>query len=117
MAEKLLEVRHLKKYFNTKAGPLHAIDDVSFSINRGETLGIVGESGCGNSTTGRCVIRLLEPTSGEVFFDGQDILKLNKNELNKVRNVSFTNLNLTYEHPECWKKDIAQQDSTDVTRK
>ena len=85
MADKLLEVRHLKKYFNTKAGPLHAIDDVSFSINRGETLGIVGESGCGKSTTGRCVIRLLEPTSGEVIFDGQDILKLNKNELNKVR--------------------------------
>ena len=85
MAEKLLEVRHLKKYFNTKAGPLHAIDDVSFSINRGETLGIVGESGCGKSTTGRCVIRLLEPTSGEIYFDGQDILKLNKNELNKVR--------------------------------
>ena len=85
MAEKLLEVRHLKKYFNTKAGLLHAIDDVSFSINKGETLGIVGESGCGKSTTGRCVIRLLEPTSGEVIFDGQDILKLGKHELNKVR--------------------------------
>lgn len=85
MADKLLEVRNLKKYFNTKAGLLHAIDDVSFSINKGETLGIVGESGCGKSTTGRCVLRLLEPTSGEVIFDGQNILELGKRDLNKSR--------------------------------
>ena len=85
MSEKLLEVRNLKKYFNTKAGLLHAIDDVSFSINQGETLGIVGESGCGKTTTGRCVIRLLEPTSGEVIFGGRNILDLNKHELNKAR--------------------------------
>jgi peptide/nickel transport system ATP-binding protein len=85
MAEKLIEVLNLKKYFNTKVGLLHAIDDVTFSINKGETLGIVGESGCGKSTTGRCVLRLLEPTSGEVIFDGQNILKLGKRDLNKVR--------------------------------
>ncbi len=85
MAEKLLEVRHLKKYFGTKAGSLHAVDDVSFSINRGETLGIVGESGCGKSTTGRCVLRLQEPTAGEVLFEGRNILTLDKRELNKAR--------------------------------
>ena len=85
MSEKLLEVRNLKKYFNTKAGLLHAIDDVSFSINKVETLGIVGESGCGKTTTGRCVIRLLEPTSGEVLFNGQNILDLDKRGLNKAR--------------------------------
>jgi len=85
MSETLLEVKHLKKYFPTKAGMLHAIDDVSFSINKGETLGIVGESGCGKSTTGRCVIRLLEPTSGEVLFDGKNILTLDRREMNKAR--------------------------------
>ena len=85
MADTILEVRNLKKYFNTKAGLLHAIDDVSFSINEGETLGIVGESGCGKTTTGRCVIRLLEPTSGEVIFNGQNILTLDKHGLNRMR--------------------------------
>ena len=73
MAEKLLEVNNLKKYFKTKHGMLHAVDDLSFYINRGETLGLVGESGCGKSTTGRVILRLHEPTSGEVLFHGQDI--------------------------------------------
>jgi peptide/nickel transport system ATP-binding protein len=85
MAEKLLEVRNLKKYFSTKAGLLHAIDGVSFSIDKGKTLGIVGESGCGKSTTGRCVLRLLEPTSGEVVFNGRNILELGRRDLNKAR--------------------------------
>lgn len=85
MAEKLLEVRNLKKYFSTKAGLLHAIDGVSFSIDKGKTLGIVGESGCGKSTTGRCVLRLLEPTSGEVLFNGRNILELGRRDLNKAR--------------------------------
>ena len=81
----LLDVRHLKKYFHTDAGMLHAVDDVSFTIERGKTLGIVGESGCGKSTIGRTILRLIEPTSGEVFFDGKDILKLSKREMRRLR--------------------------------
>ena len=80
MAKPLLEVRHLKKFFNVAAGTLHAVDDVTFTIEPGKTLGVVGESGCGKSTTGRAILRLLEPTSGEVIFDGVDVLKLNKKE-------------------------------------
>ena len=85
MSETLLEVNHLKKYFNTKRGLLHAVDDVSFTINRGETLGLVGESGCGKSTIGRAILRLHEPTSGEVILDGTDVTKLNKQELRELR--------------------------------
>lgn len=81
MPDKLLEVKHLKKYFNTKNGLLHAVDDVSFDIERGETLGLVGESGCGKSTIGRAILRLHEPTSGEVLLNGVDVTKLNKQEL------------------------------------
>jgi len=81
----ILEVKHLKKYFQTPKGMLHAVDDVSFTIERGKTLGIVGESGCGKSTTGRAILRLIEPTDGEIWFDGQDIRKLNDKELRKMR--------------------------------
>ena len=84
MADKLLEVRNLKKYFKIPGGTVHAVDDVSFSIDRGETLGIVGESGCGKTTTGRAVIRLIEPTAGEVIFEGRDIFKLNRREMIKA---------------------------------
>ena len=77
MAETILEVKNLKKYFKTARGTLHAVDDVSFTIEKGKTLGIVGESGCGKSTTGRAILRLLEPTDGKVFFEGQDITSLN----------------------------------------
>jgi oligopeptide/dipeptide ABC transporter ATP-binding protein len=86
MAEKILEVKNLKKYFKTGAGTVHAVDGVSFTIDKGETLGIVGESGCGKSTAGRCILRLIEPTSGEVIFNGRNILKLNRRELKKARN-------------------------------
>lgn len=85
MAEKLIEVRNLKKYFNTNKGLLHAVDDVSFYINKGETLGLVGESGCGKSTTGRVLLRLLDATEGEVLFEGKDINKLNKKEMRNMR--------------------------------
>ena len=85
MAENILEVRNLKKYFKTPRGMLHAVDDVSFSIEKGHTLGIVGESGCGKTTTGRCILRLVEPTSGEIFFEGRDITKLGRGEMKKLR--------------------------------
>ena len=85
MADNILEVKHLKKYFETPRGTLHAVDDVSFSIQRGKTLGIVGESGCGKSTTGRAILRLIEPSSGQVLFEGQDVLKLNKTQMRRLR--------------------------------
>lgn len=85
MAEVLLEVKNLKKFFSTPKGQLHAVDDVTFSIERGKTLGIVGESGCGKSTTGRAILRLIEPTSGEVFFEGNNITKFSKSEMRKAR--------------------------------
>ena len=85
MADKILEVRGLKKYFDTPKGKLLAVDDVSFSVERGRTLGIVGESGCGKSTTGRSILRLIEPTAGEVIFEGRDITKISKEEMRKLR--------------------------------
>ena len=86
----LVEVKNLKKYFDISMGmfktrPLKAVDDVSFTIERGKTLGIVGESGCGKTTTGRSILRLLEPTAGEVYFDGVNVTKLNRRELEKMR--------------------------------
>ena len=81
----LLEVTDLRKYFKTPKGNLHAVDDVSFKIEEGKTLGVVGESGCGKSTTGRAVLRLLEPTAGKVVFDGQDVTALDKEALRQMR--------------------------------
>lgn len=81
----MVVVNHLKKYFNTPRGLLHAVDDVSFFVNRGETLGLVGESGCGKSTMGRAILRLHEPTSGKVWFEGQDILSYDKKRLKALR--------------------------------
>jgi oligopeptide/dipeptide ABC transporter ATP-binding protein len=93
VSETILEVKNLKKYFEIRGGLLHrvtgyvkAVDDVSFDVFKGETLGIVGESGCGKSTTGRTLLRLLEPTSGQVLFDGEDLAKLSREELRKKRN-------------------------------
>ncbi|ANU46073.1 ABC transporter ATP-binding protein [Enterocloster clostridioformis] len=83
--KEILRVEHLKKYFTTPKGTLHAVDDVNFSIRTGETLGVVGESGCGKSTMGRAILRLHEPTSGKVYFEGGDILGCNKKQLKDLR--------------------------------
>jgi len=83
--ETLLEVRNLKKYFKTPRGMLQAVDDVSFTLKKGETLGIVGESGCGKSTTGRAILRLVEPTAGEVYFEGKDVTKLSERQMREMR--------------------------------
>jgi len=85
MSDILLEVRNLKKHFKSPSGAVHAVDGVSFVIERGETLGIVGESGCGKTTTGRVLLRLEEPTAGEALFEGKDIFKMSKRELTKAR--------------------------------
>ena len=84
----LLEIRNLKKYFPVRRGVLSrvvshvkAVDDVSFTITKGETFGLVGESGCGKTTTGRAVLRLIEPDSGEIRFEGADMLRLGANAL------------------------------------
>ena len=92
MNEPFLEVRHLTKnfpikggFFQRAVGYIHAVNDVSFSINKGEALGLVGESGCGKSTLGRCLLRLIEPTSGEVLFGGENILSYPKKKLQEMR--------------------------------
>ena len=89
----LLEVRNLKMYFPVRSGiifqkkvaDIKAVDDVSFVIHRGETLGLVGESGCGKTTTGRCILRLYEPTEGEVLFEGEDLTALKPKDLRRYR--------------------------------
>ncbi|MEM2589402.1 MAG: ABC transporter ATP-binding protein [Candidatus Bathyarchaeia archaeon] len=96
MPEYILKVRNLVKYYELKMGMLqtllkrelpkvHAVDNISFEIEKGEMFGLVGESGCGKTTTGRLVIRLIEPTSGEIYFKDQDLLKLDYNEMRKMR--------------------------------
>lgn len=85
MNKPLVETKNLKKYFKTAKGDLHAVDNINIKIDEGKTLGVVGESGCGKSTLGRTILRLLEPTSGEVYFDGKNILKYGKRELVKMR--------------------------------
>ncbi|MEW6228522.1 MAG: dipeptide/oligopeptide/nickel ABC transporter ATP-binding protein, partial [Bacillota bacterium] len=93
MAEALLDVKDLVKHFpitkgiilSRQVGAVKAVDGVSFFINRGETLGLVGESGCGKSTTGRLILRLIEATSGEIHFEGRNILKLGREEMRELR--------------------------------
>src|SRR3954467_10451781 len=92
MSSPLLRVNQLVKNFPIKGGILarevdqvHAVDDISFELAAGETLGLVGESGCGKSTTGRCILRLIEPTSGEVWFEGKDVTALGGPELTALR--------------------------------
>ena len=88
----LIEVRHLKKYFGSSDRPVRAVDDVSFTIERGETLGLVGESGSGKSTIGRTVLRLVEASGGQVLYRGDDLGKLGAEPLRKP--VSYTHLTL-----------------------
>jgi len=85
MADFILEISHLKKYFKTHNGMLHAVDDVSFSLERGKTLGVVGESGCGKTTLGRTILRLVEPTSGKIFFEGKDITGVSSRSMKRAR--------------------------------
>ncbi|CDZ74641.1 oligopeptide ABC transporter ATP-binding protein OppF [Peptoniphilus sp. ING2-D1G] len=85
MQAPLISAKNIKKYFKVKEGTVKAVDGISFDIYPGETFGLVGESGCGKSTTGRTIIRLVEPTEGEMFFEGEDIFKLPKSELRKRR--------------------------------
>ena len=95
MSNVLLEVKDLKKYYKVPKGMLHAVDGVSFNLERGKTLGIVGESGCGKTTIGRAILRLVEPTSGSVIFDGVDILKLNKQKMRHMRR----NMQMIFQDP------------------
>ena len=90
----LVEVRNLKKYFPIKSGMMNktllkAVDDVSFSINEGETLGLVGESGCGKTTVGRTLLHLYTPTSGEVYFDGKQVTEKNIGDFRKDMQIVF----------------------------
>lgn len=85
MEDLLLDVKHLKKYFDTPSGLLHAVDDVSFSVKRGTTLGVVGESGCGKSTLGSTLLYLDEPTGGEILFEGTNLQSVGKKEFKRIR--------------------------------
>ncbi len=91
----LLEVIDLKKYFDTKGGKLHAVDGISFTLNAGKTLGVVGESGCGKSTLGRAILHLHEPTDGKIFFEGKDITHPSRKELHVLRE----NMQIIFQDP------------------
>ena len=91
----LVEAKNLKKYFKTPRGALHAVDDVSFTIEKGETLGVVGESGCGKSTLGRVLLHLHESTGGQILFDGEDVTNVNKKKLSELRK----NMQIIFQDP------------------
>ncbi len=100
-SERLLIIKNLKKYFPIgfslfgKVRYIRAVDDVSFEIKKGETLGLVGESGCGKTTLGRCILRLIEPTSGRIIFKGIDLLKVNRRQLRTLRKY----MNIVFQDP------------------
>ena len=85
MEQVSLEVKNLKKYFNTPKGLLHAVDNVNFRIYEGKTLGVVGESGCGKSTLGRVILHLLDSTDGQILFEGEDVTHVDKAKLRALR--------------------------------
>jgi len=91
----LIEVRNLKKYFETPQGMLHAVDDVSFAIEEGKTMGIVGESGCGKSTLGRVIIHLLDSTAGSIYFEGEDVTTATARKLRRLRE----NMKIIFQDP------------------
>ncbi len=95
MGKLILEVEKLTKYFNTPSGQLHAVDGVSFRVEEGKTLGIVGESGCGKSTTGRAIMKLLEPTSGRIIFDGKEISRYSRRQMRPLR----TEMQMIFQDP------------------
>ena len=85
MSVPLIETRNLKKFFSTPRGELHAVDDVNFKVQRGQTIGVVGESGCGKSTLGRVILRLIPHTSGQILYNGEDILQYNSAQMKAMR--------------------------------
>lgn len=93
--ESVIEIRNLKKYFNSPRGVVHAVDDVSMRIEKGQTMGVVGESGCGKSTLGRTIIHLQEKTDGQIFFNGKDISNAKGKELKALR----TDLQIIFQDP------------------
>ncbi|MGM9615161.1 MAG: ABC transporter ATP-binding protein [Oscillospiraceae bacterium] len=92
---KQLEIKNLKKYFPSAGGTLHAVDDVTLSLDKGQTLGVVGESGCGKSTLGKTILRLTEPTSGEIWFEGQNVAKLTERQFKPLR----TQMQMIFQDP------------------
>src|SRR6476659_1106127 len=104
MADELLKIEHLTKHFPVTRGivfqkqvaAVKAVDDVSFTLSRGETLGVVGESGCGKSTLARCIMRLLDPTSGSLLFRGRDITKLSRADMRPYRREMMMSLQDPY---------------------
>ena len=91
----VIEIKGLKKYFDTPKGKLHAVDGVSFKIEKGKTMGVVGESGCGKSTLGRPIIHLLESTGGQILFQGEDVTHVSGKQLRKVRE----NMKIIFQDP------------------
>lgn len=95
MSVPCIEVKNLRKYFKTGSGLLHATDDVSFKIEKGQTMGIVGESGCGKSTLGRTIIHMYESSGGQIFYNGEDVTKVNHRKLKELR----THMQIVFQDP------------------
>ena len=130
MMPALLETKNLKKYFKNPAGTLHAVDDISFTLEAGKTLGVVGESGCGKTTLGRTVLHLIDPTAGEIYFDGKDISSPDKKEMHQIRKTMqiifqdpFSSLNprmsvsQAIQEPMTWHGKMSKDDARTETRK
>ncbi|MBR0172675.1 MAG: ATP-binding cassette domain-containing protein, partial [Lachnospiraceae bacterium] len=95
MSAPMVETINLKKYFKTGSGMLHAVEDVNLKIEKGKTLGVVGESGCGKSTLGRTILRLQPATDGQVLYEGEDVLKYKKKDMKKLH----LNMQMVFQDP------------------